>query len=51
MSQHTRQLSRYSTQELAAQQLVALPSRDLMLAVTVLGIPVVGVHGISVSIS
>lgn len=45
-AQHT-----VSTQELDAQELVALPPRDLMIAVTVLGIPVVGLTGVNISIT
>lgn len=37
--------------ELDQQSVVALPARDLMLAVTVLGIPVVGLTGVNISIS
>lgn len=43
--------ARISTEELGAQQVVPLPPRDLMIAVTVLGIPIVGLTGVSVSIS
>lgn len=41
----------FSRQELESQDLVELPQRELMLAVTVLGIPVVGLTGIDIRIS
>lgn len=40
-----------SQEELDAQHVVPMPSRDLMIAVTVLGIPVVGLTGVNISIS
>lgn len=41
----------FSAAELEHQDVVELPQRDLMIAVTVLGIPIVGLSGIEVRIS
>lgn len=41
----------FSVEELDSQHCAELPERDLLIAVTLLGIPVVGVTGINVSIS
>ncbi len=38
-------------EELEEQHAVELPARDLMIAVTVLGIPVVGLHGVQLSLN
>lgn len=43
--------SEFTCDELAQQHTAELPNRDLLLALTVLGIPVVGVTGINISIS
>ncbi len=40
-----------SLEEMESQHAVELPARDLMLAVTVLGIPVVGLQGIQLSLN
>lgn len=41
----------FTTEQLQQEELVELPPRDLMIAVTVLGIPVVGLTGIEVHIT
>lgn len=45
------QTSEFTCDELEQQHTAELPNRDLLLALTVLGIPLVGVTGINVSIS
>ncbi len=44
-------LEELSLEEMEEQHAVELPPRDLMIAVTVLGIPIVGVHGVQLSLN
>ena len=41
----------FTTEQLQQEELVELPPRDLMIAVTLLGIPVVGLTGIDIHIT
>jgi hypothetical protein len=41
----------FTVEELEQQHTAQLPDRDLMIGLTVLGIPLVGVDGLSLSVS
>lgn len=41
----------FSVEELASQHVAELPGRQLMAALTVLGLPLVGVSGVDVNIN
>lgn len=49
--QQNREGRGFSPEELDRQDVVELPQRDLMIAVTVLGIPIVGLSGVDLRIS
>jgi hypothetical protein len=49
--QQDREGRGFSPEELDGQEVVELPQRDLLITVTVLGIPIVGVSGIDLRIS
>jgi hypothetical protein len=49
--QQDREGRGFSSEELDRQEVFELPRRDLMITVTVLGIPIVGVSGIALRLS